>query len=201
MKFDNSFDIPLPPHAAWTVLLEVERIVPCMPGAKLTEVIDGKNFKGTVSVRLGPVALTFEGLAQFETVDEELLTATVKAKGRDPKGRGSANATVIFHLIPNEEGSKVLINTDLTLSGSIAQYGRGTGMIQSMASQLISQFAEALEEEIASDRCSDAPAGENLSTAPNNTPITSAAETQSISGFSLLFTALGGWLKGLFGKS
>ena len=123
MKFDNSFEVSLPPDQAWPVLMDVERIAPCMPGAALTEIVDDKTFKGTVSVRLGPVALTFEGEAQFEEMDEAAHTATVKAQGRDPKGRGGAYAIVTFRLEPSEAGSTVLIETDLTLSGSVAQYG------------------------------------------------------------------------------
>lgn len=195
MKFENSFDVSLPPIEAWPVLMDVERIAPCMPGATLTELVDEKTFKGTVSVRLGPVALTFAGEASFEDIDDTAHTANVKAQGRDPKGRGGANATVAFRLEPSDTGSKVLIETDLTLSGSVAQYGRGVGMIQSVASQLIGQFAKALEEEIATDKTTeDAPAAEEAA------PV-AAPEPQAISGFSLFFAALGGWFKGLFGKS
>lgn len=193
MKFENSFDVSLPPAEAWPVLMDVERIAPCMPGATLIELVNDKTFKGTVSVRLGPVALTFEGNASFEDVDDTAHTANVKAQGRDPKGRGGANATVTFRLEPSDTGSKVLIETDLTLSGSVAQYGRGVGMIQSVSSQLIGQFAKALEAEIASDNATE----EDL-TAEEATP--AAPKPQAISGFSLFFAALGSWFKGLFRK-
>jgi carbon monoxide dehydrogenase subunit G len=193
VKFENSFDVSLPPTEAWPVLMDVERIAPCMPGATLIELVNDKTFKGTVSVRLGPVALTFEGNASFEDVDDTAHTANVKAQGRDPKGRGGANATVTFRLEPSDTGSKVLIETDLTLSGSVAQYGRGVGMIQSVSSQLIGQFAKALEAEIASDNATE----EDL-TAEEATP--AAPKPQAISGFSLFFAALGSWFKGLFRK-
>ena len=202
MKFDNSFEVSLPPDQAWPVLMDVERIAPCMPGAALTEVVDDETFKGTVSVRLGPVALTFEGEAQFEEMDEAAHTATVKAQGRDPKGRGGANAIVTFRLEPSEAGSTVLIETDLTLSGSVAQYGRGVGMIQSVASQLIGQFAKALEDEIASDTPAYVPSEPDV-TSPEPKPKAEdkpAAEPQAISGFSLFFAALGNWFRGLFGR-
>lgn len=200
MKFDNTFDVSLPPAEAWAVLMDVERIAPCMPGAKLTEILDDKTFKGTVSVRLGPVALTFEGEASFEDVDDTAHTAHVKAQGRDPKGRGGANAIVAFRLEPSDTGSRVLIETDLTLSGSVAQYGRGVGMIQSVASQLIGQFATALEAEIAQDKAAPPTADDKPEDAA---PVveSAASEPQAISGFSLFVAALGNWLKGLFGKS
>lgn len=197
MKFDNSFNVSLPPAEAWIVLMDVERIAPCMPGATLTEVVDEKNFKGTVSVRLGPVALTFEGVAGFENVDEVAQTAEVKAKGKDPKGRGGANAAVTFSIEPIDAGSRVLIETDLTLSGSVAQYGRGVGMIQSVASQLIGQFAKALEDEIAKDKA--ASVGEHLEVSASPAP-EATAEPPVISGLSLFFAAFGNWLKTLFKK-
>ena len=200
MKFENSFDISLPPAEAWPVLMDVERITPCMPGATLTELVDDKTFKGTVSVRLGPVALTFAGEASFEDVDDTEHTANVTAQGRDPKGRGGANATVAFRLEPSDTGSKVLIETDMTLSGSVAQYGRGVGMIQSVASQLIGQFAKALEEEIATVKSPGEVTETEVTPATEEVSPAAGSEPQAISGFSLFFAALAGWFKGLFGK-
>lgn len=100
-------------------------------------------------VRLRPVALAFVGQAKFEQVDETEHKACVKAQGRDSKGRGGANATVDFRLVSVEGGSKVLVHTDLVLSGSVAQYGRAAGMVQNLASQLIGQFATALKIRLA----------------------------------------------------
>jgi len=159
-----------------------------------------------VSVRLGPVALTFDGEASFEEVGDAAYTATVKAQGRDPKGRGGANATVTFYLEPSDSGSKVLIKTDLTLSGSVAQYGRGVGMIQSVASQLIDQFAQALEVEIASNKGEPEAQTSLADTSESPMDPTPASEEKTIteiheiSGFSLFFAALKNWLKGFLGK-
>tara|TARA_R110000787_G_scaffold111234_3_gene220119 strand:- start:1028 stop:1714 length:687 start_codon:yes stop_codon:yes gene_type:complete len=167
MEFDNSFDVPLPPDQAWATLMDIERIAPCMPGAELTEKVDDSTYKGKVSVRLGPVALTFQGTAKFENVDNAAHTANVKAQGADAKGRGGANATVGFHLEPSEAGSKVLIHTDLQLSGSVAQYGRGAGMIQDLASQIINQFAKNLSAQIESEP----PAAAAPADAPTGQPV------------------------------
>ena len=158
MDFDSSFDVPLPPVQAWKTLMDIERIAPCMPGAELTETVDDKTFKGKVSVRLGPVALTFQGTASFEEIDNDAHTASVKAQGADAKGRGGANANVAFHLEPSDTGSTVKIYTDLQLSGSVAQYGRGAGMIQDLASQIIGQFAKNLAAQIEADQPASAPA-------------------------------------------
>ena len=149
MEFDNAFEVPLPPEQAWPVLMDIQRIAPCMPGAQLTEVVDKTTYKGNIGVRLGPVALTFAGLVKFEEIDDANRTARVKAQGTDAKGRGGANAAASFRLEPTAAGSKVLVHTDLTLSGAVAQYGRGVGMIQATAAQLMKQFAENLRKQIA----------------------------------------------------
>ena len=149
MEFDNSFEVPLPPAQAWAVLMDIQRIAPCMPGAELTEVVDERTYKGKISVRLGPVALTFAGVVNFEDIDNANYSARVKAQGNDAKGRGSANAASTFRLEPAGSGSKVLVHTDLTLSGAVAQYGRGVGMIQATASALMNQFANNLKAHLA----------------------------------------------------
>src|SRR5712672_1722722 len=149
MEFDNSFEVPLPPAVAWPVLMDIERIAPCMPGAQLTEVIDKHTYKGNISVRPGPLALTFAGLVKFEEIDNVNHTARVKAQGTDAKGRGSAQAAATFRLEPSDTGSKVLVHTDLTLSGAVAQYGRGVGMVQATATALMNQFANNLKKQLA----------------------------------------------------
>jgi uncharacterized protein len=148
MEFDNAFEVPLPPAVAWPILMDIERIAPCMPGARLTEVIDKNTYKGNISVRLGPVALTFAGVVRFEEIDDVNHTARVKAQGTDAKGRGGANAAASFRLEATPTGSKVLVHTDLTLSGAVAQYGRGVGMIQATATALMNQFANNLKKQL-----------------------------------------------------
>lgn len=149
MQFTSQFEVSLPPDDAWPLLLDVERMVPCMPGAELIEVVDDLNFKGKISVKLGPVALAFVCNATFEEVDNENYVARIKAQGSDTKARGNANATIVFKLAPSPKGSSATITTDLTLSGAVAQYGRGAGMIQSVANQIVSQFSKNLENQIA----------------------------------------------------
>ncbi len=182
MKFENHFTVPLPPHEAWAVLLDIERIAPCLPGAELTEVVDPTTFKGKVAVRLGPVALTFAGQVTLEDVDDGAHKARAKAQGTDTKGRGGANATVDFHLEPDGSGSKVVVVTDLILSGSVAQYGRGVAMIQDLAGGLIDQFASSLQTMLLAE-----PAGA-ASTGPGTPAAPPAAKP--ISGFTLLFKTL-----------
>jgi carbon monoxide dehydrogenase subunit G len=204
MQFSNSFEVPLPPAQAWAFLLDIQRIAPCMPGAELTEVVDESTYKGKVAVRLGPVALSFAGTAKFEDIDHAAHKARVKAQGSDVKGRGGASAMVNFALEPITDGTKVVIDTDLNLSGSVAQYGRASGMIQSVAAQIISQFAAALRGEIAKSHApaeaAAAPASPASATAPAAAPAPASAApppaAKPISGFSLIFRALIDWLRG-----
>jgi len=207
VEFDNSFEVPLPPADAWTVLMDIRRIAPCMPGAELTEIVDDKTYKGKVAVRLGPVALAFAGLVTFEEIDNANRTARVKAQGTDAKGRGGANASASFRVEDAPGGgSKVLVHTDLTLSGSVAQYGRGVGMIQTTAAQIMNQFANNLKAQIARDGvATPAPAqavpGQQAqpspSAAPSSVPPSAA---KPISGFSLMAKVLWASILKLFGR-
>src|SRR3954469_14016971 len=104
MEFDNAFEVPLPPEQAWPVLMNIQGIAPCMPGAQLTEVVDDKTYKGNIAVRLRPRALTLAGLIKFEAIDNDNHTARVKAQGNDAKGRGSAQAAATFRLEPTAQG-------------------------------------------------------------------------------------------------
>jgi carbon monoxide dehydrogenase subunit G len=203
MEFDNSFEVPLPPAQAWPVLMNIQGIAPCMPGAQLTEVVDDKTYKGNIAVRLGPVALTFAGLVKFEEIDNVNHSARVRAQGTDAKGRGSAQAAATFRLEPSATGSKVLVHTDLTLSGAVAQYGRGVGMIQATASALMNQFANNLKKQL----------GDTPALATSAAPVAAAAAppamassppppppaAKPISGFSLMAQVLWNSIKRLFG--
>jgi len=181
MEFDNSFDVPLSPAQTWTVLMDIPRIAPCMPGAELTEVVDAENYKGKISVRLGPVALAFAGRVEFESIDAAHYSARVKAQGNDAKGRGAANAAATFRIEPANGGSRVLIHTDLMLSGAVAQYGRGVGMIQATAAQIIGQFAGNLRAQIAQQAPAPAPAAARPEAAPAASP-----DGKPIAGLSLI---------------
>ena len=176
MEFDNSFEVPLRPAEAWPLLMDIRRIAPCMPGAEVTDVVDDTTYKGRIAVRLGPVALAFAGVVKFEELDSVNYKARVKAQGSDAKGRGATNATAAFRLEPVAGGSKVLVHTDLSLSGAVAQYGRGVGIIQATAAQIMSQFAANLKAQIAAQPTAAAEAAQQ---APPPT-------VRPISGFSLM---------------
>jgi len=207
MEFDNSFEVPLPVGNAWKVLMDIRRVAPCMPGAELTDVVDERTYKGRVGVRLGPVALTFAGTVKFEEIDEANRKARVAAQGSDAKGRGAANAVASFHLEPAGDGTKVLVHTNLTLSGAVAQYGRGVGIIQMTAAQIITQFANNLKAQLAKEggpiaaapatsSAAASPAPPHQSPTPAQQPAPPAAKP--ISGFALMANVLWGFLRRLF---
>jgi carbon monoxide dehydrogenase subunit G len=191
MEINNSFEVPLPPKEAWKVLMDIERIAPCMPGAELTGVVDKDTYNGKVSVKLGPVALAFAGQVKFTEIDEANYKARVKGQGKDSKGRGGANATVDFKVDPVPQGSLVKVKTDLALSGAVAQYGRASGLIQDVASQLIGQFATCLRSQIEASR----PAAAASAPAQPAQP----AAPKPISGFSLMLKVLWNAIRRLFG--
>jgi carbon monoxide dehydrogenase subunit G len=200
MEFDNSFEIPLSPDQAWPLLMDVARIAPCMPGAELTEITDARDYKGKISVRLGPVSLSFAGRIALEDIDNTKHSARVKAQGSDAKGRGAANATATFTVEPKDGGSIVLVHTDLMLSGAVAQYGRGVGMIQATAAQIIKQFADNLRAQLRQQPAPSLPAlSAQMSPAEALAPPRAAA-AKPISGFSLMLRVVLQQIVALFGR-
>lgn len=197
MQIKNSFDVPLPADEAWRILMDFPRIAPCVPGAELTGQTADGGYEGKVSVRLGPVALSFGGTAKIVHQDDAACHAQLTAGGQDVKGRGTASADISFNVSPTETGSRADIVTDVTLTGLVAQYGRGTGLIQSVATQIANQFAENLRAMIEADKAGPAAAGVSgtqTAAAPRPAP---APATKPISGFALLRAAI----RGLFSRS
>jgi carbon monoxide dehydrogenase subunit G len=192
MEIRNSFDVPLPPADAWKLLLDVERIAPCVPGAELTGVEPDKTYNGKVGVRLGPVALSFAGQVKFTEINDAARTARLRGQGKDAKGRGSAHADVDFEVVPSGAGSTVNVKTDVTLSGAVAQYGRASGMIQEVANQVIGEFANNLRAQLMHSGA-NADAGASADVPPPPPP------AKPISGFSLMFKVLLNSLRRMFG--
>jgi uncharacterized protein len=157
MQITSAFEVPLPVDESWRVLLDVPRIASCVPGAKLTEVLGDNTYGGQVAVRLGPVGLSFKGRAQIVNADTVERRAQVRAEGSDTKGRGGAAADVRFHLAAAPAGTRVEIVTNLSLSGSVAQYGRSSGIVNDLANHLIGQFADNLRRKLAAEGTAAAP--------------------------------------------
>ncbi len=170
MRLENSFDVPVAPAEAWRILTDVERVAPCVPGARLTEVLDDDAYKGTMQVKLGPVSLAFDGKAQFVERDDDAHTAKLRANGRETRNRGTADADVTFVLEPQGDGTLVRIETDLQLSGPVAQYGRSQGVILSVSEEMIGRFAAALKRDILAAETSDASDASTPSPAADTPP-------------------------------
>ena len=146
MKLENEFTVNVPVEDAWNVLLDLERVTPCLPGAALTEQSDDE-YKGEMKVRLGPVTQEYNGTVRIEEADESEHRAVLKADGKDARGQGAATATITSTLHDEGDGStKVRVETDMQITGRAAQFGRGVQ--QDVAERLLSRFAECLENEI-----------------------------------------------------
>jgi carbon monoxide dehydrogenase subunit G len=146
VKLENSFEVTAPPEQAWDLLMDVPRVIPCMPGAELVETVDDSNWKARMRVKLGPISLSFLTDVSRNEVDEPARRVTLGAKGREERGRGAASATIESSL--GEAGGRTTVTTvtDLSLTGPAAQFGRG--LVQDVAEQLLRSFAECLEQQL-----------------------------------------------------
>ncbi|MFD0364728.1 SRPBCC family protein [Nocardia sp. GCM10030253] len=155
MKLENTFSIPVPAADAWPVLLDLERIAPCVPGATLTS-RDGDDFHGKIKVKLGPVGLTYNGIIKVVSQDPQARIAVLEGGGRETRGNGTAKATIICRLVESEGSTAVFVDTELAITGKPAQFGRGA--LADVAGTLIGQFAANLATEITSTAQAAAPA-------------------------------------------
>jgi uncharacterized protein len=158
MRLEHAFTVPVGIDDAWAVLLDIERIAPCMPGAAVDSV-DGDDFTGTVKVKLGPIGLTYKGKASFVEKDATVHRAVIDARGRDARGNGTANAKVTATLTESGQATEVTVVTDLDITGKPAQFGRG--VMVDVGNKLIGQFADCLAGKLG------AGAGEQDTVAPD----------------------------------
>jgi uncharacterized protein len=145
MELVNDFTVSVPVEEAWPTLTDVERIAPCLPGAQLQE-IEGDVYRGVVKVKVGPMTAQYQGVASFRERDEANHRAVVRAEGRETRGQGNASATVTATLEPQDGGTHVTVHTDLTITGRVAQFGRG--VLTEVSSKLLRQFVQALEADV-----------------------------------------------------
>lgn len=147
MQIENSFVVAAAPARVWDLLLDVERVAPCMPGAELTEVVDDHTWRGRVKMRLGPVSMTYSGQVVMIERDDDRHAVTLRAEGREVSGKGNAAATVISQVESTPDGgSRVLIRQDIALSGMAAQFGGR--MLQDVSGRLTQQFADSLSAQL-----------------------------------------------------
>ena len=144
MDLNHEFIVNVPVNDAWVILTDLERIAPCLPGAQLTEV-EGDTYRGQVKVKVGPIVAQFKGQASFVTRDDAAHTASLKAEGRDTTGKGTASAIITAQLTSiTPTSTKCSVVTDLTISGKVAQFGRGA--LADVSDKLLAQFSENLNQ-------------------------------------------------------
>ena len=168
MELKNSFVVARPVGESWTVLTDLERIAPCMPGAKLTGV-EGGEYRGTVKVKVGPIVARYDGIASFVSLDDEARVAIIKASGRDPR-QGNVDATITARLVRlGDETTTVELSTDLSIAGKLASFGKGG--IEDVSKNLLGQFASNLEMMLAKDASDEDPgADEDVPSASESQP-------------------------------
>lgn len=149
MRFEHEFTVPVPVEQAWAVLLDVERIAPCLPGATL-DGYEGDEFTGRMKVKVGPITVTYRGSARFEDVDKDSRSLTIQASGKEARGSGTASATVKARLTPREESTAVTVETTFHVTGRPAQFGRG--VMAEVGSRLLDKFADNLAELLSEPR-------------------------------------------------
>lgn len=177
MLLNNDFIVEAPAAQAWTLLTDLERVATCLPGATL----DGRQddaYVGGVKIKVGPITANFHGTARFVEQDDAGHSATIAAAGKDPKGQAAANATIRARLQP--EGptrTRVLVDTELDISGRMAQFGRGA--IADVSVRLMNQFADNLGAQIAAG---SAPATGVQSAAPSTAPVSAASPAAPAGG-------------------
>jgi carbon monoxide dehydrogenase subunit G len=145
LELNHDFQVSVPIEQAWGVLTDLERIAPCMPGAQLVEV-DGDEYRGVVRVKVGPITTQYKGTAKMVDLDPIAHRAVLRAEGRETRGQGAASATVTATLTASEGGTEVHIETDLDISGKVAQFGRGA--LGEVSGKILDQFVRELEANV-----------------------------------------------------
>ena len=196
MDLHHEFTVPVPAADAWKILTDLERLAPCLPGAQLTE-IEGDIYRGQVKIKVGPILAQLKGQASFVSRDDANFLASLKAEGRDTGGKGNASATITARLEPvTASSAKCTVDTQLNISGKVAQFGRGA--LADVSDKLLLQFVDNLNTLIASQPVESAPAAAPSATsaapsapdAPSATPsVRKIEQTQEVAPLNLLDTA------------
>ena len=199
MELNNDFEVAAPVDLVWAVLTDVERIAPCLPGAQLLE-IEGDEFRGVVKIKVGPITAQYKGAASFSERDDVGHRAVLRAEGRDTRGAGNAAADITAELEATDIGTKVTVTTDLTVTGKVAQFGRG--VMADVSKKLMGQFAdnlsdliaasgdEAVVESPANEVTADTPADEAAVDVPvDETPAVRVVDAPEVEAIDLLGAA------------
>ena len=195
MQIENQFDIAAPPDRVYSFLLDVNRVVTCMPGAELSEVVDPTTFRGKVRIKVGPITVSYNGTARITDRDDANRAATLQAEGRETTGPGSARATAQMTVAEAGSGSTVRLQTDYHVAGRIANFGRG--VMEDVSKQLVGQMADCIKANLETEEAAAAPAP---AAAPVSAPPAPAA-ARPVNAVSLFFRVIWARIRRLFGGS
>src|SRR4051812_7506159 len=165
MKLENEFTVPASVEQAWAVLLDVERVAPCLPGASVEPAGEDGEYAGSMTIKIGPITSRYKGTVKIERADEEARVAVMRAQAKDARGQGTASATITSSMQEVAEGTRVTVETDMRVTGPAAQFGRG--VMQDVSAKLMKRFADCLAEELSGGADGGAPAQEQPAAEPH----------------------------------
>jgi carbon monoxide dehydrogenase subunit G len=187
MDLNHEFVVNVPVDQAWQILTDLERIAPCLPGAQLTEV-EGDTYRGQVKIKVGPILAQFKGQASFVSRDDIAHKATLKGEGRDTTGKGNASATITAELTSvSPTSTKCTVHTDLSISGKVAQFGRGA--LADVSDKLLAQFSENLNQLISASPAIAEPTAQVAAPAEPQQPAIRKIDGPEVAPLNLLDTA------------
>jgi len=187
MDLNHEFVVNVPVAEAWAILTDLERIAPCLPGAQLTEV-EGDTYRGQVRIKVGPILAQFKGQASFVSRDDVAHKASLKGEGRDTTGKGNASAMITAELTSvTPTSTKCTVHTDLSISGKVAQFGRGA--LADVSDKLLAQFSENLNQLISAAPAPSAPVVAETTPAASEQPTIRKIDGPEVAPLNLLDTA------------
>ena len=187
MDLNHEFTVNVPVAEAWAILTDLERIAPCLPGAQLTEV-EGDTYRGQVKIKVGPILAQFKGQASFVSRDDVAHKASLKGEGRDTTGKGNTSAIITAELTSvTPTSTKCTVHTDLSISGKVAQFGRGA--LADVSDKLLAQFSENLNQLISTAPAPIAPVATETSPTPPEQPSIRKIDGPEVAPLDLLDTA------------
>jgi uncharacterized protein len=224
MKLEQSFTVAAPVEQVWDMLVDVERVAPCLPGAEITGQTPEGAYEGTFTVKLGPATASYRGSLKMDSLDEASRTATMHANGTDKRGQGGAHAVIVSTMRQEGDETVVDVATDFNITGRLARFGRG-GMIEDISKRMMRDFSQCLQATLAAEQApaaaaapvspgeeadaaaasagaaaAEASAATEAAPAPPAPQRPAAAPAKPVKGFSLFFSVLWERIKRLFGR-
>ena len=209
MQLENSFSVSAPPDRVFAYLLDVNKVVGCVPGAELSEVVDPTTFKGKVKIKVGPITVAYSGTARIVDRDDSTHSAAIEAEGRETTGPGSARAKANMSVMADGSGSVVKIVTDYNVAGRVAQFGRG--VMEDVSRRLVGDMAACIKANVEAGEpgagaSPGSAAGDVATATPQSSPSQSLASAQvatakPVNALGLLFSVLWARLRGVFGSN